>query len=260
MIFDLSRLTQVQREITEEALRRCSFDFELLRSGLKEQTGRDAIPVEWADLSRHATEAHAVAEGNEHDHEDEHLSGHIDVWTDGGRAHGIAARGRVLGLAWYSGKVSVDASLEGEPELAGEVLLSEAAHMTDFFWITPEQRACVFAIFHGDDNTLHDHGWFEESGNEDYWSWVGEAFMAGFLQAFTDYEPTLTGFHHAATEDVGRRIRELLQPAPSNSVFGMASSSVFHDRHYGIAGDLIWPSSAQAAAAGRRPCRVCRPA
>jgi hypothetical protein len=62
--------------------------------------------------------------------------------------------------------------------------------------------------------------------------------------------------------DVARRILtpELVPAAPTAApVFGLTRSSVVHDAHEGIERQVEWSTLADAIAAGRRPCRVCRP-
>ncbi len=89
--------------------------------------------------------------------------------------HVVEARGRVAGLAWTDGRIMLAPWLEAQPVTAVEVFLAEAAHQVDFFAVTPDQRRHLFALFHAGDGTPHaDHGWFEEAGSSDYWSWVGE--------------------------------------------------------------------------------------
>lgn len=263
-VWDLSPIGDPQaRLIIEQAITACRFDWSLLLPGLQKGTewsepGKTMIPVEVADLSRFA-QARASADVHDHDHNDSALT-HLHVEQDGDRAHGIATRERVLGLAWYSGKVSVDQSLVSDPLLMQEVFLAEGAHMVDFFYISPEQREAIFRAYHGGDTTAHDHGWFEETGNQDYWSWVGESFMGGFIQAYSDIEPTLDAFVHKSTDEIGRQIRDILTPTPAQArFFGVQHSKVFHDREHGLANILEFHSYDEAVAAGRRPCSVCRP-
>lgn len=263
MIFDYQG-TEAQRLIAKNALEiRCDFPWERLLPKLQEGTEwsqpKSTIPVEWADLSRYAAVLEEAAAGGGHAHiHDEHGdTGHpIEREFEGRR--------RVLGLAWYSGKVSVERTLESNPSLAAEVLLAEGAHMVDFFFMTPAQREEIYAILHPDMDAdeladhLEEHGWFEETGNEDYWSWVGEAFMGAFCIAFSDIRPSLAGFYHAATPAMRNEIRAALIPV-APSLFGMDRSSVYHDNHLGIPIDRQWSTAAEAIAAGRRPCRVCKP-
>lgn len=245
-----------QNTIIKQAIAEQDYPWERLDLS---SVGREAIPVEWADLSRYTQELEAA----------ERSGAHLHFHKDGDTAHPIAGelegRRRVLGLAWYSGKVTIEQSLKAQPLLAREVFHSEGAHMADFFdpAITPEVRRQIFAFYHPDmtpeEIAAHtEHGWFEETGNNDYWSWVGESFMEGFIYAFTPLRPPSTRFDHPTTEEIGQQIRELLLPA-TPPMFGAARSSVFHDSHRGITAAVTFPSYAAAVDAGRRPCRVCRP-
>jgi len=122
--------TPAQNAVAQAALARCTFPFDVLSV--------DRIPVEWADLSRYAA---TVAEGKA-------SGGHAHVHENGDTGHPVEARERVLGLAWYSGRVTLDTSLETDPTLAGEVLLSEGAHMLDFFWMTDRRRMVIYNALH----------------------------------------------------------------------------------------------------------------
>jgi hypothetical protein len=169
----------------------------------------------------------------------------------------------VLGLAWYEGKVSIEKSLVNEPELAMEVFMSEGAHMVDFFYMSPEQRQAIFDLYHGGDTNPHDHGWFEETGNNDYWSWVGESFMAGFCFAYTDIVPTMDSFTHPSTPAIGQEIRKILTPG---DYFVMRSDSSilhrvggWHERQMIDARELRYPLEDEARLlATFRRCKTCR--
>lgn len=266
------RGTESQRALAVHAIARVQgFPWQWLAEGLRIDTGRRSIPIEWADLSRWGQEPAAASQPANwdkgypppeapaeatHHREGEHH--HVHEGAD--KAHVVEHRSRVLGLAWYSGKVQVEQSLKSDPELATEVLLAEGAHMVDFFYMSPRQRALVYAAFHGGVIGPHaDHGWFDERGNATYWSFVGEAFMAGFTAAFAPTVPiTLTSFDHAIDAEVARLIREaLLDP----SYFGLPESRVFHDDHRCVrsALALTWRTYEEALAVGREPCRTCKP-
>lgn len=245
-VFDLQG-TEQQRAIIAQAIARCTFPFERLLPGLRREVNRESIPVEWADLTRYAGMI-----------EREH--GHAHVHEGGDKAHVLEARQQVLGLAWYSGRVTIEQSLVSRPELAAEVFLSEGAHMVDFFYLTDAQRDAIFSAYHGGGETPpHDHGWFDVGG---YGDWVGESFMAGFTLAFSDLEPIIGGFTHPTTRDVAEVIRVIVLGEPEVQpfrVFALARSSVFHDAHRGIAAEQTFETRAAAIASGRRPCGVCRP-
>ena len=229
-VWDL-RGTPQQNRIIEDTLERVDFPWHWLRDELVSEVGRTSIPVEWADLSRYAEDAEGPDEEQDESHKSEDK-----IYSRKPRHHGgddefhiVGYRNRVLGLAWYSGKVTMEASLVNEPELAGEVFMSEGAHMVDFFYMNDEHRAGVWNAFHPDSEDVpldtiiedgvplgHNHGWFDVGG---YYSWVGEAFMGGFVKAFSDL-PVTIDFDHAATSEAAAEIRRVFglgepeEPAP----------------------------------------------
>lgn len=287
------RGTPEQNRIIEETLERVDFPWKWLVAELQNEVGKSTIPVEWEDLSRYAEE-------EEDNHEAKMVS--RKPRRHGGDAdyHIVGYRNRVLGLAWYSGKVTLDSTLVNEPELAGEVFMSEGAHMVDFFYMDDRMRAGVWNAFHPDEEDVpletliedgvpigHNHGWFDVGG---YYSWVGEAFMGGFVKAFSDLPVTIS-FDHAATPEAAAEIRRVFgleetpevpdepiveepvapeptpeEPEDDSSVtapdgspfFGIRGSVVFHDSHRGIDKEVTW-SSYEAAVNDRRPCKVCKP-
>jgi hypothetical protein len=267
--------TPNQNALVQRALDACDFPFDRLAPGLRASVGRDRIPVVWDDLSRYGAQTAAagvaplVRHGVDDDPHDHAHGGDYDL---------LEFRQRVLGLAWYSGKISLDLSMETNPLLAMEVFLAEGAHMVDFFYMTEEERVGIARAFHGntaDHGPAHGHGWFDVG---DYRSWIGEAFMGGFIKAFAPSVPVTIPFNHPATPAVGvdiRRIllREPVEPtpppdvvtppeepsAPQTPVFATSTSIVFHDAHKGIRQARTWPSIPQAENAGLRACRVCKP-
>lgn len=305
-LFDGFALPPAWADLVARSFARGAYPWHTLADRLAAKTGRRSIPIDVADLSRYGQAAAAVSEAPEpigvvhledaHDHEhgppvgpDELLA--LEGWikhehpTEGGdTAHLIAYRRRALGLAWYSGRITLEVSLLDEPDLAAEVLWAELAHMVDFFGMTGAQRRAIYAAFHADAvDPLADHGhgspedWFGDAISLDYWFQVGEALMGGFVLAFTDVRPQLGGFAHAATPAFAAAIREALVPTPpppadvaptpdvasdppeTAAYFGVDGSGVFHDSHRGVDREVEWASYADATAAGRRPCGVCRP-
>lgn len=246
-IFDISG-TPSQVALVERALSRCDFEWTLLLPELQSEVGRERIPVEWADLSRWAA---AVAEGKGgHAHVHEFTEDGLIVDT----GHPVEARGRVLGLAWYSGKVSLDLSCEADPELAQEVFLAEVAHMVDFFYLTDEHRDRIFLAYHGNLDTEHGHDWFDVGT---YGEWVGEAWMSGFTLAFSDVTPTIILGHTTTREAARRTFRRLLGArAP---YFSTPRGRTFHDAHSRLFRAIEWHTIDEALEAGRRPCRTCLP-
>lgn len=280
-----------QNAVVAATLDRSTYPYRRLLPGLRERVGKTAIPVEWADLSRFGQSepnAPAVAAG-EHDHDD-HDHGDEGTWAHvhTEEAHGVAFRNIVLGLAYYSGKVVLHTGLLTNPRLAGEVFLSEAAHMVDFFELSDEQRRGVYNSLHSGTehdytgaapivdgtNLGHDHGWFDVGS---YREWAGEAWMGLFVRAYSDLPVTIP-FTHPPTNEAVQEVRNLLTPPPTppapepeddptDDVWGVVPSTVFHSaasatgRHRRVyeSKDVEWTNRADALAAGRRPCKVCRP-
>ncbi len=242
-VWDL-RGNERQNAIVLEALDACDYPFEWLKVGLVAKKGKETIPVEWADLSRWAeVSAAQAAEGHGSDHA--HKGKDYDT---------IEARGRVLGLAWYSGKVTLDVSLEWDPPLAKEVKLSEGAHMIDFFVMDDEQRNRLYRLFHGDNDSEHGHGWFDVGT---YREWVGEAFMGGFIQMFAPTIPVTIGFAHGLGGDFVRKGRRVLL---GPRLKGNSVKMTYHrEWHRILAGGPTFLLPEDAEAAGYRRCRYCRP-
>lgn len=281
--WDISGLEPAARGIVDDALKRCDFNFDVLLPKLRADTGRPAIPVEFADLSRYAMAARTSvapgAHGHDHSHDTHSDPGEDPDLPDGlghvhlnhpieGGAHGVSYRKRVLGLAWYSGKVSVERSLVSDPDLAKEVFLCEGAHMVDFFWMSDEHRNRILEAY----GAVH---WFEEKGEYDYEDWTGESFMIGFTRAFSDVPVRFDQFTHQTTPAVAAAVREILRdgilapPAPpeppptyDSYAFGVRRSRVYHlyDHWYvrRASAPERWASAAAATADGRRICYFCK--
>lgn len=265
-IFELQG-TPSQNAHVKAAIDACDFPFERMIPAIQQQQGRDFIPVEWADLSRYAAQPFRGSGDHDHTHEEhDSLEGewsHSDAAEGDDKAHGVAFRNRVLGLAWYSLKVSLDTSMEADPALAKEVFLSEGAHMIDFTVMTEAQRDTIFAIYHGGSTTEHGHDWFDVGG---YYEWVGESFMGGFIKAYAPTIPVTIPFVHDTSEKIGAEIRAVLTPElviveedPPDPFFRVSGSKVFHDLHLGVRSDQTFDTYEEAIAAGLRPCKVCRP-
>ncbi len=215
---------------------------------MQTQTGRTVIPIKFSDLSRFAAGLR-IWRDDQHGH-DHHEHGF----------HVLELRRRVLGLFWTDYRIELDSSLRDEPELLAEVLWSEGAHAIDQAMLTDKQRMAINRAFHG--GSEDQHTWWEVSDySREYGSLLGEAFMAGICQAYTDIEPTIL-LTHAATEDVGRQIRRIVTPELADAYSGCRWSKVFHvegAHRWLTCSFATWPTKAAAVAAGRRPCRRCRP-
>jgi len=193
----------------QAGLNACDYPF----SRIRRNTGA-RIPVTVSDLSRWES---ALDEAGSH--------GHVHNAEEHGHLLGAADRRAVLGLYWLptraypAGRVELDAGIMDDPDLAREVLLAEGAHAVDYGQpLTDAQRKAIAEAYHEGSDHAHGprdpHGWFEERGEDDYWDWVGESFMSGFMEAFAPSLPRpLEGYQpwkHPTTPEIGRRIREVI--------------------------------------------------
>jgi len=156
----------------QAAIDRCDFPWDRLLSGLAEQTGRQTIPVSWADL----------------------------------RSFGA------LGLAYYDGRIVLEQGMAlADPELAKAVFLAEGSHMTDFFYLVDGQREAMWDAYHpglGEDIGGHDHHWFDPTT---YYSQIGETYMIGFVNAFAPtFDVSAWGFSHQTTPEIAALLRVIV--------------------------------------------------
>lgn len=192
--WDFSQIVRMDdRKLLQTALDACDYPFIRIRR----KTGK-RVPVTIADLARFNA---ALADGP-HAHvsrtasSGEQQTGHL-LGTPVPRAHADAEgaapafRSAALGLYWLptrdqpAGEVQLDADVMDNPALAREVFLAEAAHAVDYGAFTEQDRAFIYNRFHDTPGTQgHAHDWFEEGGQEDYWSWAGERWMGLFMAAF----------------------------------------------------------------------------
>lgn len=260
-MWDLSSLTPEQHACITDALNRTKFDWNLMAPGLLTEVGKTAIPVEFIDCARFAQSNDEPKGARLHKSDDEFdlVAGEID------------GRRAALGLAWYSGKVSIEQSLlPGNYELAIEVFLAEGAHMIDFFYMSDDQRTAikdVYAKASPDPDGVDD--WFEENGEQDYWSWIGESFMSGFTMAYGEGIVTALESRqpwvHRTTPEIAAQIRSILggyTRDTAHEAFGFKRGKVYHKHdHYKSdrsAATVTWSTEAEAIAAGRKLCRWCR--
>ncbi len=166
------------------------------------------------------------------------------------------------GLFWLSGRIEVERSIS-DPEFLAEVLLSEVAHAVDQYTLTPADRLSLAAAWHpsGPD----EHTWFDSGPYE---TWTGEGFMALFVAAFSDVRITMT-LDHAPTPETVALLRAIaprpdvpfLPPVDEPWFWGCKWSQAFHvdGAHWYQCSFARWPTREAAIAAGRRPCKRCKP-
>lgn len=214
--------TRDQDRIVQGALDRCDFPWHLLRPGLWADTGRERIPVEWADLSGVTYSEVATPAGE--------------------RATVIHTPAGPSALAWRSGRVTLDHHLTRTyagpgHEIAHDLralraFLTAAAHMVDLFWLSDRQRDGVWSI-------CHDGGYTPP-----------EAFLAAFTDLPTRIHPRAAAAIRATMLGTTDGM-----PAPYISTRRVwhhpACPTVPLIRHPLPAGYLPPPHM--------RPCRLCRP-
>jgi hypothetical protein len=251
-----------QADVLVPAIDAGSFPWHELIHGIGRDVGRDYIPTRLSDLSRWGgskatgdsftlagpNESPLVGSGHSHDH------GHSS-WEG---VHVLEARGRVLGLFWTDYRIECDQSLRGT--LLAEVLWSEAAHAIDQAMLTDDHRTEIVAALHPEGPDDHPSWWERSDYSAEYGTLPGESFMQIIVEAYTPLTATIN-LHHEVTPhviDVARRILtpDLVTPSP---FFGLVKSKVFHDTHERVAREVEFATYADAVAAGRRPCRVCKP-
>ncbi len=234
--------TPEQNLLVASALNRCTFDYTQVALDIQ-------VPVNWEDLRVYGSVVTNAAEAEVHPH----------VHVNGDVGHPIEVRSQVLGLAWYSGRVTLDYSLINTPELAAEVFLSEGAHMLDFFWMTDYDRMVIWNALHPDQEDLPlttnvedgiplgstGEGWFDVGP---YRSWIGEAWMGLFTKAYSNVPVTIP-FNRTPNLEAVLYTRKNLTPCFSSR------TGIVHDQHRGITPVKYHPELDP----GMRTCGVCKP-
>jgi hypothetical protein len=174
-IFDVSRLDEWGRKVIAEVERRCTFDLNRLRPELRRQTHRDTIRVVVKPLGPDPNADVAVEEGL--------LEVNADM-QPGGRD-------------------------ERPLETVAAYVIGELGHFVDDYLLTDSDRTAIYRAVHGsppDDHvTLAD--WFRA---RNYWSRVGETFMAAFISAYSDLKPDQAHFTYRSNPQAAALLRRLL--------------------------------------------------
>lgn len=92
--------------------------------------------------------------------------------------------------------------------------IGELGHLVDEYLLTDEQRGEIYEALDGPKNLTGDFGvdeWFRAS---DYWARGGEAFMAVFIYAYSNFTPDQSSFKLTARPKVGVLLRILLGDGP----------------------------------------------
>jgi hypothetical protein len=274
--------TDAQNAIIRRALDRIKFPWDRIVALDK------PIPIGWMNLN--TSERVALLEryldasglqvrysGDEHDHPDK-IPGHVHVEDeDGNEGHGILRkigdRWMIAGVFWTDGRIYIDISLESRPEVAQEVVSAEVAHAVDYgLPLSDDKKNRISAIFHP--SSTDTHTWWERQDyGSEYYTLVGEAFMALFTHAYSDMQPWQDPFTHKSTKELGVKLQQILGipqvgSNPAVKVISLKGYRTFHKpSHYLSRWEanpvtkprIVWWASAEAArAAGLVACKVCK--
>ena len=194
-VWETSGLSEKHRPWVEEIIKNATFPWERLLPEIRRQRGSDNIPVYSLDLSRFKSQ---LEKDEHHIHDEEGNHGHI-----------VKVRNAVLGVFWLDGRIGIEQSID-DKELVQEVFMAEAAHSIDYFLpLTDDQKLQIMKLFHpeGPDQ----HTWWEvQDYGKEYYSLVGESFMALCCHAYTDLTPWQNSFHHKATEEMKHDVYRIL--------------------------------------------------
>jgi hypothetical protein len=199
-IWEISGLNEEQRHHIKEIIEDCTFPWALLLPMIKANRGENFIPVRSSDLSKW----NRLYEAGEY---------HF-VHNSGVYGHPITiGRRQVLGVFWTDGQIEIERTIHDE-SLIKEVFLAESAHSVDYFLpLSDQQKIAIARLFHG--GQLDTHTWWEiYDYGEEYYSLIGESFMALFTLAYSSIVPWQDSFIHKATPDMIPDIYEILDVWP----------------------------------------------
>ncbi len=156
----------------------------------------------------------------EHPHDPAKIPGHIhETDAEGNEGHGILryveGRWMIAGMFWSDGRIYIDISLESQPAVAQEVFSAECAHLVDYgLPLTDQMKAELGKLFHpGGADT---HTWWErQSYGSEYYTLMGEGFMAMFTHAYSDMEPWQDAFTHKSTRAMAADVHRILGVQPT---------------------------------------------
>ncbi len=219
------------------------------------------VPVSWADLNEGTFGTGGeIALAQEYSRvlqrKDEREPVHPHIYDErGNQGHAITRPGvwfgksnqrlMVAGVFWTDGRIQIDERLENRPDDAREVLSAEIAHAVDYgLPLTDSQKAAIMLLLHPDG--ADSHTWWERQDYEaEYYTLVGESFMAGFTLAYSQMTPWQDPFTHMFTAEIAEEIPSILgvppvgtEPPPES---GITLTGRAWRTHYGNAyAELLW--------------------
>lgn len=198
-VWETSELNDLQRQHVSAIIEDCTFPWEVLLTEILVRRGANFIPVKSSDLSRFQS---VLNTGEHHVHE------------KGKEGHLIAVgRQQVLGVFWTDGRIEIEQSIS-DPDLIKEIFLAEAAHSVDYFLpLSDSQKMEIANLFHPEG--IDEHTWWEiHDYGAEYYSLIGESFMALFTMAYSNLIPWQDSFVHKATEDMIPGVYRILGVEP----------------------------------------------
>lgn len=272
--------TENQVSILDSVFRSGSSEFIAFPWGKLSQL-RWPVPISWDDLNDGTLRA-AMEPGAEPVHPHYH--------GDGVEGHGISRPGTlfgepsqrfmIAGVFWTDGRIKIDIRLENRPEAAREVLSAELAHAVDYGMpITDEQKVGLTKVLHpgGTDQ----HTWWEKADyGSEYYTLVGEGFMALFTHSYSKMEPYQDPFVHKSHVSMAPKVHTILNtppigqqepPAPPAvmKVYSLQGYRTYHKvTHYvpqwrsnpaTVVRIKSWATAKAAQNVGLSACKVCKP-
>ena len=232
--------TPAQQAITADALAKIKFPWERLALPGQPEIG-------WRDLNTraHGTEDHAGEKGPEP------LLGMVN------------GRRFTLGVFYPgSARIYLDNSLDQAQ--AEATVAAEVAHAVDeFLPMTDAQRGLIMLELHG--GHADNHTWWEKNDySAEYWSLIGETFMALFCKAYSDIPfGSTASFEHDPGRVSAETVRRIMgiertdaaPPLPKPQYKHFAGSKVAHRLSHlpNKPGILV------STLTGYTLCKVCKP-
>jgi len=185
---------------------------------------RFPVPISWDDLNdgtfgeHEAKEDLIVADAGERRPLNPHLvrgdeEGHAisrpSDWFGEPRERFMTA-----GVFWTDGRIKIDIRLESRPDSAREVLSAEIAHAVDYGLPLFElHKAAIMRLFHVGGADAHTW-WEREEYSSEYYTLVGESWMALFTHSYSNMEPWQDPFVHKSVRAMVPEVHRILGIAP----------------------------------------------
>ena len=140
------------------------------------------------------------------------------------KGHAIARPGSWFGrpkqrwmtsaVYWESGRIQIDSRLEKRPREAREALASEIAHaVDDALPLSGAKKTKIMRLPHG--GGADEHTWWErEDYDDEYFTLVGEAWMALFTHSYSKIVPWQTAFSHKSKRRMAPKVHRILGIRP----------------------------------------------